>query len=135
MNKNLRWKLLSIVGVVALAGWSVYPPGEKVRLGLDLQGGVHMVLRVQTDDALRVETETSMERVREVLEVRGITVSRMIMESPTRFRVEGVSPTQDGEFRTITDEQLLVVFRRESNADGRYARWARLVKMWNLLAI
>ena len=121
MNKNLRWKLLSIVGVVALAGWSVYPPGEKVRLGLDLQGGVHMVLRVQTDDALRVETETSMERVREVLEVRGITVGRMIMESPTRFRVEGVSPTQDGEFRTITDEQLLVVFRRESNADGRYA--------------
>jgi len=121
MNKNLRWKLLSIVGVVALAGWSVYPPGEKVRLGLDLQGGVHMVLRVQTDDALRVETETSMERVREVLEVRGITVGRMIMESPTRFRVEGVSPTQDGEFRTITDEQLLVVFRRESNAGGRYA--------------
>ena len=31
---------------------------QKVRLGLDLKGGVHLVLRVQTDDALRLETET-----------------------------------------------------------------------------
>ena len=59
MTMNLRWKILLIIGIVALAGWSVYPPGEKVRLGLDLKGGVHMVLRVQTDDALRIETETA----------------------------------------------------------------------------
>ncbi|HJO16712.1 MAG: protein translocase subunit SecD [Vicinamibacterales bacterium] len=121
MNKNLRWKLLLIVGIVALAGWSVYPPEEKVRLGLDLKGGVHMVLRVQTDDALRIETETSLERVREILEVRSIGVGAMTMESPTRFRIEGVSPAQDAEFRAITDEQLLVVYRRESSAGGRYA--------------
>ncbi|SVC46083.1 uncharacterized protein METZ01_LOCUS298937, partial [marine metagenome] len=106
MNMNLRWKILLIVGIVALAGWSVYPPGEKVRLGLELKGGVHMVLRVQTDDALRIETETSLERVREVLEVRSVRVGTMMLESPTRFRVEGVSPTQDAEFRAITDEQL-----------------------------
>ena len=121
MNKNLRWKLLSIVGIVALAVWSVYPPEEKVRLGLDLKGGVHMVLRVQTDDALRIETETSMERVREVLEVRSIGVGAMTMESSTRFRIEGVVPAQDAEFRAITDEQLLVLYRRESGAGGRYA--------------
>ena len=99
----------------------MYPPEEKVRLGLDLKGGVHMVLRVQTDDALRIETETSLERVREILEVRSIGVGAMTMESPTRFRIEGVSPAQDAEFRAITDEQLLVVYRRESSAGGRYA--------------
>ena len=33
-------------------------PAQKVRLGLDLKGGVHLVLRVQTDDALRLLTET-----------------------------------------------------------------------------
>ncbi|MAG69585.1 MAG: protein translocase subunit SecD [Acidobacteria bacterium] len=120
MKTNLRWRLLSIVGILALAGWSVYPPEEKVRLGLDLKGGVHMVLRVQTDDALRIETETSMERVREVLEVSNVNVGTMSMESPMRFRVEGVAGDQDAEFRRITDEQLDVVFSRVSGAGGRY---------------
>ena len=121
MKIKLRWKLLLILGIVGLAGWSVYPPSEKVRLGLDLKGGVHMVLRVQTDDALRIETETRMERVREVLEVRNITVGTIAVDTPTRFRIEGVLPTEDAEFRAITDEQLEVVFRRESGAGGRYA--------------
>ena len=59
MSKNTQWKLLAIVAVAVLSVISVYPPQEKIRLGLDLEGGVHMVLRVQTDDALRVETENA----------------------------------------------------------------------------
>ena len=51
MAKNLRWKFLIIVGVVALSVFAFYPPDQKVRLGLDLKGGVHLVMRVQTDDA------------------------------------------------------------------------------------
>ena len=54
MNKNLRWKALAIVAVIALAAWMIYPIDKKIRLGLDLKGGVHLVLRVQTDDALAV---------------------------------------------------------------------------------
>ena len=33
---------------------------RQLKLGLDLKGGVHLVLRVQTDDALRLETEPEM---------------------------------------------------------------------------
>ena len=51
-------------GVVALGVWMIYPLVQKVRLGLDLKGGVHLVLRVQTDEALRVESEAPMERLR-----------------------------------------------------------------------
>ena len=53
MNKNVRWKLIVIVGVVALAIWAFYPPDQKVNLGLDLKGGVHLVMRVRTDEALK----------------------------------------------------------------------------------
>ena len=35
-------------------GWLI---DRQLKLGLDLKGGVHLVLRVQTDDALRLETE------------------------------------------------------------------------------
>ena len=44
MNKSLRWRALIILGVVALSAWAVYPPDQKVKLGLDLKGGVHLVL-------------------------------------------------------------------------------------------
>jgi preprotein translocase subunit SecD len=51
------------VAVAALAcGRSHRLP--KVKLGLDLKGGVHFVRRGQTDDA-RLETETSSEQLRE----------------------------------------------------------------------
>ena len=64
MHKSLRWKVIVILAVIALAVWSFYPPGEKVNLGLDLRGGVHLVLRVQTDDALQLETDTTVEQLR-----------------------------------------------------------------------
>ena len=63
--KNVYWKSLLIVGVVLLSIFSFYWRG--LNLGLDLKGGVHLVLRVQTDDALRLETETTVERLRDTL--------------------------------------------------------------------
>ena len=67
MNKNLRWKVLTILtAFVVFFAVGVYPilaqryelpapawlMAKQLRLGLDLKGGVHLVLRVQTDDAL-----------------------------------------------------------------------------------
>lgn len=46
MNKNTRWKILIIVAVVGLAIWKLYPPKKNIKLGLDLQGGMHLVLQV-----------------------------------------------------------------------------------------
>ena len=76
MAKNLRWKLLVIVGVVALAVFAFYPPDKKIRLGLDLKGGVHLVLRVQTEDAVRLETDTTADRLREQLKTANIPGDR-----------------------------------------------------------
>lgn len=120
MPTPLRWKLLAILVVTAAAVLAVWPPWEKVRLGLDLKGGVHLVLRVHTDDALRLETETSSERLREALNQVGLGVGAIIVESPTSFRVEGVPGAQDAEFRRIADEQVSGTFNREPGAGGTY---------------
>jgi preprotein translocase subunit SecD len=119
MNKNLRWKAITILAVTAIAVWAFYPPQQKVRLGLDLKGGVHLVLRVQTGDALRVETESASERLRETLSGKGITVS-VTPVSETEFRVEGVPTGRDQEFRRIADEEIGANFNRESGAGGTY---------------
>jgi preprotein translocase subunit SecD len=119
MNKNLRWKVITILAVTAIAVWAFYPPQEKVRLGLDLKGGVHLVLRVQTEDALRIETEGSAERLRETLSGKGINAT-VTPTASTSFRVEGVPGDRDQEFRRTADEEVGASYNRESGAGGTY---------------
>ena len=119
MNKNLRWKVIIILAVLAIFIWAFYPPGQKVRLGLDLKGGVHLVLRVQTDDALRLETESASERLREAMSGRNVSIT-VTPASPTEFRVEGVPQDRDQEFRRVSDEEVGANFNREPGAGGTY---------------
>ena len=116
MNKNLRWKILLIVAVIGLSVWSFYPPGTKVNLGLDLRGGVHMVMRVQTDAALRIETETAVERLRETLATAGIQYAKLEVTTPTAFVIEGIQ--NDQGFRQAAID-VDTVFARSSGA-GSY---------------
>ena len=68
--KNLNWKLITILGVIAFAAAMIYPPFDtaahrgRISLGLDLKGGVQLVLRVKTDDALNYTSEDAAERLR-----------------------------------------------------------------------
>src|SRR5258706_695260 len=92
---------------------------KQLKLGLDLKGGVHLVLRVQTDDALRLVTEQDMERLREELKTRNIPVGNMDATDVIHFKVEGVPPAQDAAFRTAANE-VQVNFDRGSGLNGSY---------------
>ena len=134
MASNLRWKVITILVVfVVFAAVGVYPivaahygvhwPGwlmeKQLKLGLDLKGGVHLVLRVQTDDALRLETETEMERLREELATKGLTTATVTAVDSTHFRVEGVPPAQDAVFRQAAIE-VQTNFDRSAGTNGAY---------------
>ena len=120
MNRNAQWKLVTVIAVTVLSAAALYPPDERIRLGLDLEGGVHMVLRVQTDDALQVETETAGEQLGEQLELQGIMGTSVAATDPTTIRVEGVPQDRDAEFRQIADDQLAASYDRELGAGGMY---------------
>jgi preprotein translocase subunit SecD len=120
MWKTLRWKVLIILAVTGLAVWAFYPPSQKVKLGLDLRGGVHLVLRVQTDDALRLETQQTAEQLRLVLQKQKIPV-KVATETPTRFRVQGVPEARDGEFRAAADTEAGTSYDRVARGGGTYA--------------
>jgi preprotein translocase subunit SecD len=132
---NLRWKVITILVVlVAFGSVGVYPivaahygvhwpallMDKQLKLGLDLKGGVHLVLRVETDDALRIETDQEMERLREELRTKGITVTNIVSPDPTHFRVEGVPPAQDAAFRQAASDQVQTNFDRSSSVNGTY---------------
>ena len=113
MYKNLRWKFLIIGLVAALSIWSFSPPSKKVKLGLDLKGGVHLVYRVLTDAALKVETETSAEQVEAAAKTAGVIVQAKPLNL-TEFQVSGVQPANDQQFRTLADTTAGAVFNREN---------------------
>ncbi|HEY3382738.1 MAG TPA: protein translocase subunit SecD [Vicinamibacterales bacterium] len=116
---NLRWRILLIVVIIGACLWAIIPPDKKIRLGLDLKGGVHLVLRVQTDEALRLETETSAERVREDIEKAGITGATFKTLGPTSFQVTGVPPAQDALLRQAS-AGIQASYNREGGTGGTY---------------
>ena len=126
----LTKRVLIIVGVVLLSVWSLYPPAKKIQLGLDLKGGLHLVLRVDTEDALRLETQTAVERVRTRLVEEGIAFTRADATGAKEFVVEGVR--DDAGFRaavTGTEEVFTpsagdgtVTFRMRPDAETRLRR-------------
>jgi preprotein translocase subunit SecD len=136
MNKNIRWKVVTILTVfVVFFALGVYPilasryalpiPGwlaaKQLQLGLDLKGGVHLVMRVHTDDALRLQTTMTSEALREALRGAGAEPTSITVSSPTAFRVEGVPQNLDAEFRRISDEQAGTNYDRNPGGGGAYA--------------
>src|SRR5688572_2874880 len=131
---NLRWKVIVVVAVlVAFGVVGVYPivavryglpapawlTAKALKLGLDLRGGIHLVLRVQTDDALRVATEQEMERFRERLTTAGVTIANATVASPSEFRIEGIKEDQEGAFRQAANE-VSPDFERSAGGGGTY---------------
>lgn len=57
----LRNKWILIVAALAISGGYLATKG--LRLGLDLKGGIHLVLRVESDDAIRAELDSAARRV------------------------------------------------------------------------
>ena len=135
MIKNLRWKIITIIAVfVVFFAVGVYPVlagryklpapawllAKQLKLGLDLQGGVHLVLRVQTGDALRIFTTTTEEQLREALRTAGVGHASIALDSEKSFKVEGVVADRDAEFRRIADEQTAQSYDRSAGVSGTY---------------
>jgi preprotein translocase subunit SecD len=136
MNKNLRWKvILSVAVLILFSVVGVYPilasmyglpapqaiMNKQLRLGLDLKGGVHLVVRVKTDTALRVETELEMQRVAEAAKNAGISVGATTATTDKQFKIEGVPSAQDAAFRqALASTSVEASFDRSPGAGGTY---------------
>lgn len=49
MSKNVKIRLLVVLGVLGAAVYFAFPLERRINLGLDLKGGMHLILRVETE--------------------------------------------------------------------------------------
>jgi preprotein translocase subunit SecD len=106
MKKRLLWRVLLVVALAALAVWRMWPPRENINLGLDLRGGIHLVLRVETQDAVRAETDKDMEIVRREAADEGILGVESRRLGDTRFEVSGYAPERLTDLEKVARDWL-----------------------------
>lgn len=72
MRKDLRWKVILVIVLTVICAWGVVPPKEKIRLGLDLKGGIHLAMRVEVNDAVKAVLDTRASGLTAELKKRGL---------------------------------------------------------------
>jgi len=120
MNPNLKWKALFIVLVIlgciyGLVGLPTFPTSvaqlkdnfsHRIQLGLDLQGGTHLVLQVQTQEAIAQETDRMVERVATWLRSKNIHYDEVRRVDDTHLLVRNVDSARLSEFRDYVNQQF-----------------------------
>jgi len=113
MNKRIRTRLLIALFLTALSIYlfAGFPPSisnmnERIHRGLDLSGGIHLVLQVVTDDAIRAETDQAIDSIRSELGTQNIVVAQVARIHTDTFLVRGVDTDKDAQFRTAVETVL-----------------------------
>jgi preprotein translocase subunit SecD len=101
MKKGLRWKTLLTVAILGLCLFLALPLRNKIKLGLDLKGGIHLVLQVQTSDALDGETDQEIVRFTDLFKKNSITYAIGVKEKPGKFAITGLDVDQQDKIRDL----------------------------------
>jgi preprotein translocase subunit SecD len=125
MKKNLKQKIVIIIGVLVVFLYGAFfgfdPPKigggqpllseltQHIHRGLDLQGGVHLILQVQVKEAVNTETDNSVARVEQDLKTAKLTVSQVSKPDPAahpeKIQIEGINPTQSTAVQSLLDSK------------------------------
>src|SRR5271166_1900038 len=123
MNKNLLWQLVLIVGVLLVFLFGIFGIPQsfsgqglltamtnRIHLGLDLRGGTHLILQVQVNDAINVDSDNAIEILKEQLNKRKITFADISkpdpQNNPDRIVLKGVPAESRKDLLDIANDRL-----------------------------
>ena len=101
MRRNLWLRIGLVVAVIAVCAWLLYPPKKTINLGLDLQGGLHLVLGVDVDQAIASQVSRTGDTIKAELEKKGIGVSKVERRGVSELEIQLVSPQQWKDAQTV----------------------------------
>jgi preprotein translocase subunit SecD len=120
MSSDLRWKfiliaiiiLLCIFGIVGLPEFPTSAKqvkqnlADRIKLGLDLKGGSHLVLQVQVDEAIGQRCDETIDALSKQLHEKNVNVGEIRRVDDTHILVRNVDPATSATFRDIVSNQF-----------------------------
>jgi len=123
MNKNLGWKVIVIVITLVVFVFGIFGVPDnwsgkgmlaalqnRIHLGLDLKGGTHLILQVQVNDAVKVDSDNAMERLKADMRAHKINYADITQPDPAnhpeQILIKGVPPEQSSDLRSIVSDRL-----------------------------
>ena len=83
---------------------------DRIHLGLDLRGGTHLILQVQVNDAVGVDSDNAIARLKEDMRTHKISYADITKPDPVNHPdmivVKGVPPEQSSDFKSIISDRL-----------------------------
>jgi preprotein translocase subunit SecD len=123
MNKGQGWKVIVIIGVLLLFVYGIFgiPGGvsgsalsdallQRIHLGLDLKGGTHLILQVQVNDAVNVDSDNAIELLKAGMKTAKINYAEITKPDPAnhpdQIVIKGVPPTATSDLRNLINDKL-----------------------------
>ncbi|MBM4312124.1 MAG: protein translocase subunit SecD [Deltaproteobacteria bacterium] len=119
MTKELKWKaaLIGIVAVVAFVyllptfanvplWWQGTLPSEKIALGLDLQGGMHLLLEVDAAKAVENTVERYTAELEELLFEEGIAFDHVSKIASSKMQAQIVDAQKADAFQKLIERRF-----------------------------
>jgi preprotein translocase subunit SecD len=120
MKKNLKGKIALIIAVLLVCVYGIIgvPSGvtgkalteavsKRIHLGLDLRGGVHLILQVVVSEAVSQETDNTVGRIQQDLKTANLSFSQVYKPDPANkpqmIRVEGTPAGKASDVRSALD--------------------------------
>ena len=135
MSQNLKGKTIAIVAILVVFVYGIFgiPNGftpaalkqaitQRIKLGLDLQGGIHLVLKVHVEEAIGYTTDRDRQRLEADLEKAGITGATVHKADPVghanQITVSGVPLAKASDARTVLTGTDYANYDVTTNQDG-----------------
>jgi preprotein translocase subunit SecD len=121
MTSNLKWKAVFIGFVIlacliGLVGLPDFPPkswagmksnfSSRIKLGLDLQGGTHLILQVQVQEAISQETDQTLDHITTLFRDKAVRYDEIRKLSDTQILVHNIASEQAGTARNLINDQF-----------------------------
>ncbi len=127
MKRSTGWRvaltLAVLIGSIAAYWWRGHealkrsptaPPDPTLsdvlknglKLGLDLRGGIHLVMQVKTGDALRVEAQDAAEHLKDEARKRGVNVGTLPPATAEGFTIQLSEQTEPSKLKELCKSAL-----------------------------
>jgi preprotein translocase subunit SecD len=121
---SISWRLATSVGVILAAVVLILPsikpmwPHKKINLGLDLQGGMHLVLEVETDKAVEGNIDRICEDMKSLLRKGRIRFTRIERIKGERLEVQLGSKEMIDPFDTFLNKEYPELREKSRDTDA-----------------